>query len=73
MDPEDLTFDEWDALLIEEWMDADPGAPVPVSSREGEYLWAHDNPKAWALVDVGKLHGLSKVDAKALMVAEQPK
>jgi hypothetical protein len=72
VDPDDLTYDEWDALLIEDWMAADPGAPLPVSSREGEYVWANENKAAWALVDVGKLHGLSKAQAQELMAAEQP-
>lgn len=69
VDPESLTYDEWDALLIEEWFQADPGAPVPASSRQGELLYAHENMRAWDLVDVRELDGLSKVDAEAAMVA----
>lgn len=67
-DLETLTYDEWDALLIEEWVQADPGAPIPASSREGELEWAHENRAAWALVDVSELMGLSKVEAEQLMV-----
>jgi hypothetical protein len=44
---EDLSYDEWDGLLITQWFEADPGAPVPASSREGEYKYAHENPNAW--------------------------
>lgn len=71
MDPETLTYDEWDALLIEEWMQADPGAPLPASSREGEIEWAHQNHAAWELVDTSKLHGLSKVEAQQRMAAQE--
>lgn len=64
-DPENLSLDEWDALLIEEWFQADPGAPAPVSSREGEIEWADQNDAAWALVEP-KL-SMSIEDAKKLI------
>lgn len=68
MDPDTLTYDEWDALLIEEWFQADSGAPLPASSREGEFEFAHQNRAAWVLVDEPELNGLSKVDAQQLML-----
>lgn len=67
MNVDTLTYDEWDALLIEEWARADPGAPVPASSREGEFEWAYENQAAWALVDESSLNGMSKAAVEQVM------
>ena len=66
---EDIGYDEWDALLIEEWQEADPGALIPASCRFGEFTYAHENPVAWELVDESTLKGMSKAEVKALMAS----
>jgi hypothetical protein len=58
----DISLDEWDGMLITEWFQADPGAPIPTSSRFGEYQYAHENPDAWDFVD-DSITGLSTLEA----------
>lgn len=43
----EMDLDQWDGLMLTEWFDADPGASLPRSSRQGEYFYAHENPEAW--------------------------
>lgn len=51
---DNLSYDEWDGLLISEWFEADPGAPVPASSREDEFKFCYQNPDAWKFVTLPK-------------------
>lgn len=64
-----LTYDEWDGLLITEWFEADPGAPVPASSREGEFEFCFENPAAWDFVDYGRI-GFKKEIALEIISSE---
>lgn len=57
----DLSLDEWDGLLVTEWLEADPGALVPASARLGEFQYAHENPGAWKHVKLPA--GMSKDEA----------
>jgi hypothetical protein len=72
---DDLTYDEYDARLIEDWLAA-PGlqAPVPYSSREVDGItYVYENAAAWPLVDKATLPiGLSLSDARHMMAMREP-
>lgn len=64
-DPESIPADEYDALLITEWLAHREYSPMLPKSADLEYNWAHENPDAWPLVDLPTGMGLS--EAKTLM------
>jgi hypothetical protein len=64
----DVDEDEFDATTISEWLevrDFDPTPVVPGSARD-TLRWAHDNERAWSMVDLPD--DMDADEAKALMV-----
>ena len=59
---------EFDAVLIEEWLESRDQNPALSNSADPDYVWAHENPDAWPLVRLPA--GLSESAAKAIMSME---